>query len=127
MKVTSYSWNGTIGGYVGPNPGNLNGRTYKVSQFQATDWQMWEGNENDSFNFNDAADHPESFETFSQRHSGAPSWWTTVGPGKRTFSGGAVVGTFGGSASYVRWPKVYDLVAKKIPVPNEILNGPGYR
>ena len=128
MKVTSYSWNATIGGYIGLNPGDLNGRTYKVSQFQPTDWQMWEGNENDSFNFNDAADNPENpAEMFSLRHAGTQSWWTTFGPGKRNYRGGAVVGSFGGTASYVRWSKVYDLVAKKIPAPNEILNGPGYR
>ena len=127
MKVTSYAWNGTIGGYATPRP-DLGGRTYKVSQFQPADWQMWEGNENDSFNFNDAADDPRnSLETFSKRHSGTPSWWTIAGPGKRTYPGGAVIGTFGGSASYVRWPKVFDLANQKIPSPNEILNGPGYR
>lgn len=128
MKVTSYSWNGTIGGYVGPRAAPLNGKTYKVSQFQPADWQMWEGNESDSFHFNDAADHPESIEeTFSRRHAGPKDWLNSSALMKRGYPGGAVVGTFGGSAQYVRWPKVFDLVVKKIPAPNEILNGPGYR
>src|SRR5688572_18322387 len=54
VKVTSYCWSGVIGGYAG-RTGELMpaGKTYKVTDFLPTDWQMWEQNENASFNFND--------------------------------------------------------------------------
>jgi len=38
VKVTSYCWNASIGGYTGPKRQELLGRTYKVSQFLPTDW-----------------------------------------------------------------------------------------
>src|SRR5438128_3279201 len=49
VKVTSYCWNGTIGGYVGTvgSPLTPDGRTYKISDFLPTDWQFWEQNESD--------------------------------------------------------------------------------
>jgi hypothetical protein len=53
VKVTSYTWNGTIGGYV-PTDKGMNGKTYKYSDFLGNDWQMWEQNETDGFYFNDA-------------------------------------------------------------------------
>jgi type II secretory pathway pseudopilin PulG len=128
VKVTSYSWNATIGGYVGPYSQNLNGRTYKVSQFLPTDWQMWDQNENDSFNFNDAASHPETpIEGVSLRHTGATAWYTFTAGSPRNLAGGGMIGTFGGAARYVRWSRVYDLMNRKVPAPNELLNGPGYR
>jgi hypothetical protein len=127
MKVTSYCWNGTVGGYVGPRAEDLAGRTYKVSQFLPTDWQMWESNDADAFNFGDAASNPENQEeTMSLRHSGLKNWWGS-GSVSRNLPGGGVVGTFGGSAQFVKWPKIYDLRMKRIPAPNELLNGPGYR
>ena len=60
VKLTSYCWNGTIGGYVGtkgtaPTP---DGKTYKLTDFRPTDWQMWEQNEAMSFFFNDAGNNP---------------------------------------------------------------------
>jgi prepilin-type N-terminal cleavage/methylation domain-containing protein len=128
VKVTSYCWNGTIGSYVGPYASSaVQGRTYKTTDFLPTDWQMWEQNEDSGFYFNDAGNNPEAFgETISFRHSGQPNWWkqTTL---KRTLSGGAVVGNFGGTALFVKWPKCYDLMEKVVPAPNELLNGPGYR
>jgi hypothetical protein len=127
VKVTSYCWNGTIGGYVGPKARDLGGRTYKTSDFLPTDWQMWEQNENSGFYFNDAGNNPEtSGETLSFRHSGAANWWNLVDT-KRNLPGGAVAGSFGGTAFYQKWPKTYDLVHKIPPAPNELLNGPGYR
>lgn len=128
VKVTSYSWNATIAGLVGRPGQNVPiGKTYKVFQFRPDDWQIWENNESDAFYFNDAADNPENpFELFSMRHSGLKGWWRTSSVG-RSLPGGAVVGTFGGAAHYVRWPKVSDLLRRRIPPPNEILNGPGYR
>src|SRR5207247_571166 len=50
LKLTSYCWNGTIGGYnnIGKPSLDPNGKTYKLSSFLPTDWQMWEQNELDS-------------------------------------------------------------------------------
>ncbi|HEX7860304.1 MAG TPA: hypothetical protein VF773_08275 [Verrucomicrobiae bacterium] len=126
VKVTSYAWNGTVGGYAG-KPLDLNGKTYRVSQFQPSDWLMWEMDESDPFNFNDAADHPEVDEGFSRRHSGQRDWWVTTSNGPRNLSGGAIVGAFGGTAHYVRWPRVWDLRNRRVAAPNEIFNGPEYR
>jgi len=128
VKVTSYCWNGTIGSYVGPYASTaVQGKTYKTSDFLPTDWQMWEQNENSGFYFNDAGNNPETpGETISFRHSGASVWWTLV-DSKRALPGGAVVGTFGGTALFQKWPHTYDLIHKVFPAPNELLNGPGYR
>ena len=128
VKITSYCWNGTIGGYVG-NKGvaPAAGRTFKITQFVATDWQMWEQNEADSFFFNDAGNNPESIgETLSLRHSGAASHLTLPFATAKNLSGGAVVGMFGGSAQNIKWNKCWELVTRKIAPPNDILNGPRY-
>jgi prepilin-type N-terminal cleavage/methylation domain-containing protein len=129
VKVTSYCWNGVIGGYVGPYAHDLGGKTYKTSDYLPTDWQLWEQNENDGFYFNDAGNNPQtSGETLSFRHSGAVNWWTLGGGTKRNLPGGAVVGTFGGTALFVKWPKCYDLInAPASSYPNELLCGPGFR
>ncbi|MGZ8899412.1 MAG: hypothetical protein ACXW3Z_04890 [Limisphaerales bacterium] len=127
MKVTSYTWNATIAGLVGRTGQNVpNGKTYKVTQFLPTDWQMWEKDETVVFNFNDAASHPEvAGELFSRRHLGSNGRGGSLI--SRNTSGGIMVGTFGGNAQLVQWPKAVDLMTKRIPPPNEILNGPGYR
>ncbi len=129
VKVTSYCWNGTIGGYVGPfGSAPASGRTYKVTDFLPTDWQFWEQNENDPFYFNDAGNNPESLgETVSFRHSGAGTWWKFTTLNNPRLPGGAVIGTFGGVAQFVKWNKTHSLVTQKVPYPNEILNGPRYR
>jgi hypothetical protein len=130
VKVTSYCWNGTIGGYVGNIGAQLtpDGRTYKVTDFLPTDWQMWEQNENDPFYFNDAGNNPTSFgETLSFRHSGATTWYKFATLNNPSLPGGAVVGTFGGTAQFVKWAKAHPLISQKTPAPNEILNGPRYR
>jgi hypothetical protein len=129
MKVTSYEWTGTVGAYVGSSLERLPaGQTYTVSRFLPSDWLMWEINDGDSFNFNDAAGNPESaIEIFSSRHAGVPNWWTLDARRRRNCPGGAVVGKFGGEAELVRWTRVFDLINRKVPAPNELLNGPGYR
>lgn len=128
VKVTSYCWSGVIGGYAGRAGELASGKTYKVTDFLPTDWQMWEQNENQSFNFNDAGNNQESpIETVSFRHSGSQSWWRPVGNLPRGLSGGAVVGTFGGTAQFVKWNKTYDLVNRKVAPPNDLLCGPEYR
>ena len=128
VKVTSYCWNGTIGSYVGPRATDLRGGTYKVTDFLPTDWQMWEQNENDPFYFNDSGNNPTSFgETVSFRHSGANSWWRFTTLNNPRLPGGAVIGTFGGTAEFAKWNKTHALISQKVPYPNEILNGPAYR
>jgi hypothetical protein len=129
VKVTSYCWNGTIGNYVGPKMNLIPaGKTFKTTDFLPTDWQMWEQNESDPFFFNDAGNNPESIgETISLRHSGAVDWIDLPITTAKTLPGGAVVGTFGGTASLIKWKVCHDEVNKLVPAPNDILNGPGYK
>jgi prepilin-type N-terminal cleavage/methylation domain-containing protein len=129
VKVTSYCWSGVIGGYSG-RAGDLGGRTYKVTDFLPTDWQMWEQNENspDGFNFNDAGNNQETpLETLSFRHSGKANWWLSSAAPPRNTPGGAIIGTFGGTALFTKWNKVWDNLNRKTGVPNELLCGPEYR
>jgi len=134
-KLTSYSWNGTIGGYnnIGKPSLNPDGKTYKVSNFLATDWQMWEQNELDPFNFNDASNVPPPGDPgngVSIRHAGVPAWWNISNPNAvstiNNLPGGAVVGMFGGSARFLKWNLSVQLI-NKIPYPNDIFCGPVYQ
>jgi type II secretory pathway pseudopilin PulG len=127
VKVTSYSWNGTVGGFPG---GRLPvGGTYKGSQFLPSDWQMWEENEADPFSFNDAGSNPEAvLELLSYRHSGLKQWWTVRSSQQlRNLPGVGMIGTFDGAAKFVNLARVYHLAMRRVPVPNELLNGPPYR
>ena len=135
LKLTSYCWDGTIGGYNNINKPSLtpDGKTYKVSSFLATDWQLWEQNELDAFNFNDASNVPppgNAGNGVSIRHAGVASWWTLSNPnGQSTINnlpGGAVIGTFSGSAQQVKWKYSWQLI-NRAPIPNEIFNGPIYQ
>ena len=104
------------------------GKTYKLTDFLATDWQMWEQNESDPFFFNDAGNNEESIgETVSLRHSGVPNWTKLNVSASKDLPGGAVIGMFGGTAQFVKWKLCHDLVAGKATAPNDILNGPAYR
>lgn len=137
VKVTSYCFNGTIGGYCGPKgngttglgPSPAGGKTHKYSDFLSQDWMFWEQNESNPFFFNDAGNNPETTgETLSLRHSGmANQWWTLPYGTRRNLKGGAVVGMFDGHGSLVQWPKCYDLIHGIPPAPNELLCGPEYR
>ncbi len=126
VKVTSYCWNGAICGEPGDKlPA---GRTYKTTDFLPTDWELWEQNENDGFYFNDAGNNETSpAETISFRHSGTPNWWTTPASPKRTAAGGAVVGTIGGTALFVKWSHCWDLLNNVPPAPNELQCGPVFK
>jgi prepilin-type N-terminal cleavage/methylation domain-containing protein len=135
LKLTSYCWNGTIGGYNNLGKASLapEGRTYKISDFQGTDWQMWEQNELDPLNFNDAANVPppgNAGNGVSIRHSGLASWWMLNNPnGASTTTnlpGGAVIGAFGGSAQLVKWNLTWRLINRDA-IPNELFNGPIYQ
>jgi prepilin-type N-terminal cleavage/methylation domain-containing protein len=133
LKLTSYCWNGTIGGYnnIGKAPLTPEGKTYKASNFLATDWQMWEQNELDALNFNDASNVPPwAGNGVSIRHAGVAAWWNLSNPNSAnaisSLPGGAVIGTFGGSAQQVRWNRSWQIINKD-PIPNEIFNGPIYQ
>jgi hypothetical protein len=122
VKITSYCWTGNIGGYTG-NVGAApaSGRTYKITDFLATDIQLWEQNETDGFFFNDAGNNAESGgEGVSQRHSGGFSYTTDTDRG-----GGAMIGTFGGTANFIKMKKFRAYITQARP--NDLLNGPRYR
>jgi prepilin-type N-terminal cleavage/methylation domain-containing protein len=141
IKVTSYCWNGVIGSYVGPKRSQSMadaGKTYKVSDFLPTDWQFWEQNEISppgaaaGFMFNDAGNNPETAgEVLSLRHSGNARWAADVSSGRlsqRNLPGGAMIGTFGGTAGFVRWSTCFDQINRRPPPPlNSLLCGPPYR
>lgn len=135
VKLTSYCWNGTIGGYnnIGRPSLEPSGKTYKLTSFLPTDWQMWEQNELDAFNFNDASNVPppgNAGNGVSIRHAGVANWWNISNPnGQSTTTGlpgGAVIGTFGGSALLVKWTESWQIINRK-PYPNELYCGPVYR
>ncbi|MBM3883318.1 MAG: type II secretion system protein [Verrucomicrobia bacterium] len=125
VKLSSYCWNGTLGGYVGPRSGGIpDGATYKTSDFTAMDLQMWEQNETDGFFFNDLGNNPlTGGEGVSQRHAGSVNYTGNVDRG-----GGAMVGRLGGTAGFIKLQKFNDFLdARKHTRPNELLNGPGFR
>lgn len=129
VKLSSYCWNGTIGGYCGPKAGGLaSGKTYKTSDFRPLDIMMWEQNETGATAgaadyFNDLGNHPEtSGEVISQRHAGSGKYEGTASRG-----GGAIVGRVSGTAEFIKMQKFFDFLnAAKWPRPNDVLNGPGY-
>jgi prepilin-type N-terminal cleavage/methylation domain-containing protein len=129
VKVTSYCWDGTIGGYCGPKAGGIpSGQTYKYSDFGPNNWQMWEQDERDPFWFNDAGNNPDTIgEVLSLRHSGIPNWYSfpTASAVPRATNGGGVVGHFDGHSELMKWPACYDLI-HTTPAPNDLRNGPGY-
>ena len=135
VKLTSYCWNGTIGGYNNIGKASLtpNGKTYKVTDFLPTDWQMWEQNELDAFNFNDASNVPppgNAGNGVSIRHAGVAAWWNLSNPNAQSsitgLPGGAVAGTFSGSAEMLKWKLSWEII-NKIPFPNALFNGPVYQ
>ncbi len=132
VKLTSYCWNGTIGGYNNIGKPSLGGKTYKTTNFNPTDWQLWEQNELSPLNFNDASNVPPPGNTgngISIRQAGVANWWELNNPnGQSTVDnlpGGAVVGSFGGSAEMVKWVTTYRIINSD-PLPNVLFNGPPY-
>lgn len=124
VKVTSYCWNGTIGGYVGTRTGLIpDGKTFKITDFLATDIQLWEQNETDGFFFNDAGNNPlTGGEGVSQRHAGRGDYTGNVSRG-----GGAMIGRVGGTAEFIKLTKFNDFLdTRKHARPNDLLNGPGF-
>jgi prepilin-type N-terminal cleavage/methylation domain-containing protein len=133
LKLTSYCWTGTIGGYNNIGKPNLAGKTYKLTSFLPTDWQLWEQNELDATNFNDASNVPppgQAGNGLSIRHAGVADWENLSNPNAQStvsnLPGGAVVGTFGGSAQLAKWNYSWELINRR-PIPNEIYSGPIYK
>jgi prepilin-type N-terminal cleavage/methylation domain-containing protein len=131
QKITSYTWNGTVismARLANSNPGTTsdmarNANTHKLSSFRPTDILMWEADEYTPFFFNDAGNQPH--EGISQRHSG--------GTGARLqnvnvdVGGGATVGTFGGTAVFMRYRAFHEksgVLGRPQELPNELWNDP---
>jgi competence protein ComGC len=116
LKITSYSMNGTVGGYVGRQGLIASGATFKATSFLPTDILLWEKNELDPFNFSDAASNPENAgESVSRRHA--------AGNGE----GLGVVGRAGATADFVKWKTFNNFISRRVPIPNDLLCGPGYQ
>ena len=121
MKLTSYSWNGSVISYGTARLDNNGGRTHKLTLFKPTDVLMWECDEYFPFYFNDAGNTPD--EGISQRHSGSGGQQEDV---RKDVGGGASVGTFGGTAVFMRYARYHELsgVTGTPPYPNELWNDP---
>jgi prepilin-type N-terminal cleavage/methylation domain-containing protein len=121
MKLTSYSWNGSVNSYGSARLDSNMGRTHKLSLFKPTDILMWETDEYFPFYFNDAGNQPR--EGVSQRHSGGGGQTIDV---SKDVGGGASVGTFGGTAVFMRYARHHELsgLTRTPVVPNELWNDP---
>ena len=121
IKVTSYTWNGSISGLTQQLP---NGATYKISSFRPTNLVQWETDENTPFFFNDAGNQPH--EGISQRHSSSPTKASHTDVGGRS-----AVGTIMGSASNLTFQRYYEMVPRirsnqNIAPPNDLYCVPGH-
>jgi prepilin-type N-terminal cleavage/methylation domain-containing protein len=126
-KVTSYTFNGAVSGYGDGSrvhPQAAAGGTYKMSDFSGNDLLLWESDETNPFNFNDAGQNPmNAAEGVSQRHAGGRAVNTATDVG-----GGAIAGRVGGSGQMVKWRMFRDLrLSGSVGRPNDLLCGPGYR
>ena len=113
-----------ISGYGGGEHSRAaQGGAYKLGQFSGTDLLLWESDETDAFNFNDAGQNPvNANEGVSQRHAGGNPKNPTADVG-----GGAIVGRFGASADFIKWKRFGELRRTGARGrPNELLCGPGY-
>lgn len=126
VKLTSYSMNATTAGYVGirgPLP-LVDGKTFKISEFLPNDIILNEPNGQDPFNFNDAGFNPENpSEAVSFRHTSDPeASLPSQNRNDLPWLGGALVGRIGGNAEMIEINHLMDLVNRKIPPPNDLLN-----
>jgi prepilin-type N-terminal cleavage/methylation domain-containing protein len=129
IKLTSYTFCGAVSGLGSPKPvlvtpaGDAGGKTYKISDFRPTAYLLWESDETDPFNFNDAGQNQDDdSEGVSQRHGTAPRSSPTY---NKNFGGGAMLGNFGGTAAYGKW-LMFDKL-RTAPPENDRRCGPGYR
>jgi len=127
VKLTAYTFTGAISAYATPKDATFNspiqGKTYKIGDFRPTSYLMWESDESDPFNFNDAGQNQENNrEGVSQRHGRAPK--NNAVP-DQNYNGGAMLGTFGLTAQYTKWSSFAKLRATAPE--NDLRCGPGYR
>lgn len=126
QKLTAYTFTGAICGYSTPKEvkdASTKSATYKITDFSPTGLLLWETDETVPFNFNDAGqDQENTAELVSQRHGTAPRTKPTT---TSNFGGGAMVGTFGLSASYTKWKRIHDLQTLQYN-PNDLYCGPSY-
>ena len=102
------------------------GKTYKLTDFLPTDWQMWEQNESIRF-FLTTPVITQSLSVKRSRCVMRDLAMVAFSRSPRQESpGGSIVGNFGGTAQMVKWNKCWELVNRKVPPPNDILNGPRY-
>ncbi len=135
VKLTAYTFCGAVGGFgdsakLAPTPAGAqpSSGTYKIGDFQPTEYLLWETDEFASFNFNDAGQNQENpNEGVSQRHT------TNVRATGDTaltkdFGGGAMLGTFGLTASFTKY-RNFDKLRKQFAANhkrNDLMCGPGY-
>ena len=108
VKITSYTWNGFVGGHGSGSGGSAPGgpfATYKTTDILPSNLIMWETDENTPFLFNDAGNRPD--EGISQRHAGSipKDSYTDVG-------GRSAVGAIGGHAVNMTFREFYLMVGK---------------
>jgi prepilin-type N-terminal cleavage/methylation domain-containing protein len=123
VKLTAYTFNGAVSGYGSPKPvaGADSGKTYKLTDFSGTQYILWETDETVPFNFNDAGQNETNDqEGVSQRHAGGNPKNPSADVG-----GGAMVGQFGATASFIKWRHFKELRAQRPE--NDLLCGPGFR
>jgi len=108
VKITSYTWNGFVGGFGSNSGGSAPSgpfKTYKTTDLRPTNLIMWETDENTPFLFNDAGNRPD--EGISQRHASSmpKDSYTDVG-------GRSSVGAIGGHAVNMTFQEFYSMVGK---------------
>lgn len=108
VKITSYTWNGFVGGHGSNSGGSAPGgpfSTYKTTDLLPSNLIQWETDENTPFLFNDAGNRPD--EGISQRHSSSipKSSYTDVG-------GRSSVGAIGGHTINMTFREFYSMVGK---------------
>jgi prepilin-type N-terminal cleavage/methylation domain-containing protein len=108
VKITSYTWNGFVGGHGSRSGGSSPGgpfKTYRTTDLRPTNLLQWETDENTPFLFNDAGNRPD--EGISQRHSSTlpKDSYTDVG-------GRSSVGAIGGHAVNMTFKEFYSMVGK---------------
>ncbi|MDG1890442.1 MAG: type II secretion system protein [Verrucomicrobiota bacterium] len=106
VKITSYTWNGFVGGHGGSGSAPSGPfSTYKTTDIPPSSIIQWETDENTPFLFNDAGNRPD--EGISQRHSSSmpKDSYTDVG-------GRSSVGAIGGHAVNMTFREFYSMVGK---------------
>ena len=120
-KLTSYTFNGEMinGAQVNGTPTLT--RPLKITNYRmkATRWILYEANEMDAFNFNDAGNNTRRLEeNVSQRHAGGNPLNVL-----QNVNGGAVIGDLSGGASFIKY-RLYRRMSG-FPLPGDTAMAPG--